>query len=243
MVYCAERVDGEVRQRAAVKLLHPGWTDAHRERFLQEREILAALSHPNIAHLLDAGHLERWPTVSGDGVCRREADRPALRGARRAAKDRTVPEGMRRGGVSAQESPVHRDLKPSNILVTADGEPKLLDFGISKVLDVGGDVTATNLRMLTPKYASPEQASGRPVGRASDIYSLGAVLHTIVTGAPPQGDAAGLPRPGLKGDLDLVVRTALRREPEERYASVEAVRRRPQGRPRCEARFAPVRAM
>lgn len=186
VVYSAERVDGEIHQRAAVKLLHPGWTDAQRERFLQEREILAALSHANIAHLLDAGHLnDGQPYLAMEYVDGKPIDQhcQALTTPQKIELFLKVCGAV---GYLHRNHLVHRDLKPSNILVTTDGEPKLLDFGISKVLDVAGDRTATALRMLTPRYASPEQASGQPVGRASDIYSLGAVLHTIVTGAPPQ---------------------------------------------------------
>ncbi len=220
VVYFAERVDGEIRQCAAVKLLHPGWTDVHRERFLQEREILAALSHPNIAHLLDAGHLDdgqpylAMEYVEGQPIDRHCAGLGVRQKIELFLKVCGAVEYLHKNHL------VHRDLKPNNILVTAEGEPKLLDFGISKVLDLGGDVTATMVRMLTPKYASPEQASGEPVGSASDIYSLGAVLHTMLTGAPPEGTGPARPAAELKGDLHLVVRTALRQEPEERYASV-----------------------
>jgi serine/threonine protein kinase/Tol biopolymer transport system component len=219
VVYFAERVDGEIRQCAAVKLLHPGWTDVHRERFLREREILAALSHPNIAHLLDAGHLDdgqpylAMEYVEGKPIDQHCAGLGVRRKIELFLKVCGAVEYLHKNHL------VHRDLKPNNILVTAEGEPKLLDFGISKVLDLTGDVTATMVRMLTPKYASPEQASGEPVGSASDIYSLGAVLHTMLTGAPPD-DASPQPAAGLKGDLELVIRTALRQEPEERYASV-----------------------
>jgi Tol biopolymer transport system component len=221
VVYCAERVDGEIRQRAAIKLLHPGWTGALRERFLQEREILAALSHPNIAHLLDAGHLEDGqPYLAMEYV----DGKPIDQHCQGLAVRQKIELFLKVCGAVAylhRNHLLHRDLKPSNILVTAEDEPKLLDFGISKVIDVTGGGALTTLRMLTPKYASPEQASGRPVGTPADIYSLGAVLHTLVTGAPPHETPADPPPPEWKGDLELVVRTALRHEPEERYATVE----------------------
>ena len=220
VVYFAERDDGEVSQRAAVKLLNPGWTDDNRERFLRERNILAALGHPNIAHLLDAGHLEDGqPYLAMEYVEGQPIDR-YCEGLALQQKLELFLKVCAAVEYLHQQSLVHRDLKPSNILVTANGEPKLLDFGISKMLDLGGDVTAPDFRMLTPKYASPEQVSGSPVGRTSDIYSLGAVFHEILTGAP-QETPSNRRAPRLTGDLALVIRTALRPEPDARYQSVE----------------------
>ncbi len=221
VVYLAERVDGEVTQRAAVKLLHPGWSEIHRERFLQEREILAALTHPNIAHLLDAGHLEDGqPYLAMEYVEGKPIDQHC-EGFTLRQKIELFLKVCGAVGYLHRNLVVHRDLKPGNILVTAMGEPKLLDFGIAKLLDFDGDHTVTYLRMLTPKYASPEQLNGGIVGTSSDVYSAGAVLHTLLTGKPPQDVTPGQTHPELKGDLDLVLQTALRQEPSERYASVE----------------------
>ncbi len=221
VVYLAERADGEVTQRAAVKLLHPGWSEIHRERFLQEREILAALTHPNIAHLLDVGHLEDGqPYLTMEYVEGKPIDQHC-EGFSLRQKIELFLKVCGAVGYLHRNLVVHRDLKPGNILVTAMGEPKLLDFGIAKLLDFDGDHTVTYLRMLTPKYASPEQLNGQVVGTSSDVYSLGAVLHTLLTGKPPQDVTPGQLRPELKGDLELVLQTALRQEPNERYASVE----------------------
>src|SRR5207302_1705530 len=115
---------------------------------------------------------------------------------------------------------IHRDLKPSNILVDASGQPKLLDFGIAKMLDETGDATQTVERMLTPNYASPEQVSGVLQTTATDVYSLGAVLYKLLTGQSPHESQAR--SSGLPTDVGYILRKALRQEPEERYASVEA---------------------
>src|SRR6202044_477859 len=179
-VYMAERADGGVRQRVAVKLLRSGADPPQfRAFFLSERQILAKLSHPNIARLLDAGH--------------REDGQPYL--VMEYVEGKTID--VFAAGISARQKialflkvcaavsylhrnlVVHRDLKPSNILVTEDREPKLLDFGIAKILDMGGDATVTSVRMMTPEYASPEQAAGGRMTTATDIYSLGAVLYKL----------------------------------------------------------------
>jgi len=240
-VYSAERVDGEVSQRVAVKLLRPGGDDALlRSRFLAERQILASLSHPNIARLLDAGHREDGqPYLVMERVDGKPID-VYLNGLDPRDKIALFLKVCSAVSYLHRNLVVHRDLKPANILVTTDGEPKLLDFGIAKLLDLTGDTTATSMPILTPDYASPEQVNSGPITTASDIYSLGAVLYKLLTGASPhqvEGDSLSAVmfaicfgritplsklKPALSGDVETVVMKALRKEPQERYASVDA---------------------
>ncbi len=239
-VYLAERVDGEVNQRAAVKLLRPGADNFHlRRRFLAERQILATLSHPNIARLLDAGHREDGQPylvmeyVEGKAIDAYARELSTGQKLRLFVKVCSAVAYLHRNLI------VHRDLKPANILVTEDGEPKLLDFGIAKLLALTADSTASSMCILTPDYASPEQVSGSAVSTASDIYALGAVLYKLLTGAAPNrfmgGSAAAIAlgilkgkitapstlNPGLKKDLELILMKALRKEPQERYCTIE----------------------
>ncbi len=235
-VYAAERADGEVTQRVAVKLLRPGADPPQfRAWFLSERQILASLSHPNIARLLDAGHREDGqPYLVMEYIDGKTIDVYAA-GISLRQKVALFLKVCAAVSYLHRNLVVHRDLKPSNILVTDDREPKLLDFGIAKILDLGGDATVTSVRMLTPEYASPEQASGGQMTTATDIYSLGAVLYKLLTGASPYQSTSKSPTstsprrfvapsklaPGLKGDLEAILLKALREEPQERYASVE----------------------
>jgi len=239
-VYLAERIDGEVTHQAAVKLLRPGADDPQiRQRFLAERQILASLSHPNIATLLDAGHREDGQPylvmeyVEGKPIDLYTANLGTRQKIGLFVKVCAAVSYLHRNLI------VHRDLKPANILVTDQGEPKLLDFGIAKMLDLSTDLTQTSMRMLTPDYASPEQVTGSPITTASDIYSLGAVLYKLLTGSSPhesEGDSVGVivaaifsgrikpPSslvPALRGDLESIIMKALRPEPQERYATVE----------------------
>jgi tetratricopeptide (TPR) repeat protein/predicted Ser/Thr protein kinase len=238
-VYLAERVDGEVTQHVAVKLLPPGAGESQRERFLQERQILASLVHPNIARMLDAGHLASGqPFLAMEYVAGKQID---VFAAGLSVRQK-VPLFLKVCAAASylhRNLVVHRDLKPSNILVTSDGEPKLLDFGIAKILDVATDTTMTSMRMLTPDYASPEQVMGGRVTTATDIYSLGAVLYLLLTGKPAHEfedhTAEAIARtvtsrevtrpshwaPELKGDLESILLKALRKDPLERYGTVE----------------------
>jgi tRNA A-37 threonylcarbamoyl transferase component Bud32/tetratricopeptide (TPR) repeat protein len=239
-VYRAERIDGEVKQQVAVKLLRPGAGDfQQRERFLQERQILASLSHPNVARLLDAGHREDGqPFLAMEFVEGKSID---VFAAQFNVRQKIILFRKVCGAIAYlhRNLVVHRDLKPSNILVTAEGEPKLLDFGIAKILDLASDQTITGMHMLTPDYASPEQVMGRQVSTSTDIYSLGAVLYLLLTGKPPHEFDRERPEamsavicereiarpsksvPALKGDLDYILMKALHKEPQERYATVE----------------------
>ena len=186
-VYLAERADGQYRQRAAVKLVRSGWdADTLRERFRRERQILAQLEHPNIAHLLDGG-------VSDDGKpylvleyvdgcdliswC----DQARLDIRARLELFATVCDAV---GHAHRKLIVHRDLKPSNILVDADGKVKLLDFGIAKLLQDEADDRAST-RVFTPEYAAPEQLRGDPVTTSVDVHALGVILFELLTGAHP----------------------------------------------------------
>src|SRR5579871_5678960 len=238
-VYLAERADGEVTQRLAVKLLPAGAGDPLRERFLQERQILASLAHPNIARMLDAGHLTSGqPFLAMEYVAGKPIDAFAA-GLSVRQKVALFLKVCSAAAYLHRNLIVHRDLKPSNILVTSDGEPKLLDFGIAKILDVATDATMTSMRMLTPDYASPEQVMGGRVTTATDIYSLGAVLYLLLTGKnahefedhSPEAIARTVTSrevtrpshwaPELKGDLESILIKALRKDPQERYGTVE----------------------
>jgi serine/threonine protein kinase/Tfp pilus assembly protein PilF len=192
-VYLAERADGEFRQQVAVKLINRGMdTDFIVKRFRHERQILAALEHPFIARLLTGGtSAEGLPYfvmeyVEGERLypfC----DRRRLDVNGRLRLYLKICSAV---GAAHRIRVVHRDLKPSNILVRADGTPKLLDFGIAKILDAELasatlEPTATAVRLMTPEYASPEQVCGEPVSPASDIYSLGVLLYELLTGHRP----------------------------------------------------------
>jgi serine/threonine protein kinase len=192
-VYLAVRSEEQFQQQVAVKLIRAGVAGAEQlRRFRTERQILARLNHPGIARLFDGGTTpEGLPYfvleyVDGEPIDR-YCDRRRLSVAERLGLFRTVCEAVH---YAHQNLVVHRDLKPGNILVTAEGVPKLLDFGIAKPLPpepaaAGAAPTAAWLRLLTPEYASPEQIQGKPVTTATDVYSLGVLLYKLLTGHLP----------------------------------------------------------
>jgi serine/threonine protein kinase/TolB-like protein/Tfp pilus assembly protein PilF len=272
--YLAVRADQAFEKQVAIKVIKRGMaTDAVQRRFRRERQILADLDHPNVARLLDGGTTADglpylvMEYVQGTPIDQHCDDR-GLSTRERIELFRQVCDAVEH---AHQHSVVHRDLKPSNILVTTDGHPKLLDFGISKLLTPEASAshaeTTMFLRAMTPTYASPEQVRGLPITAATDVYSLGVVLYELLTGkrpyqlhkrtlreveeiifhqqpqrpsqavaaadsgsaaAPPAGRVVGSSRAErralrreLAGDLDNIVLTALRKEPERRYATVK----------------------
>jgi serine/threonine protein kinase/tetratricopeptide (TPR) repeat protein len=200
-VYLAVRADREFRQRAAIKLVKRGMdTDFVIRRFRNERQILAALNHPNIARLLDGGTttdgLPYFVMEYIEGMpIHRYCDTHRLTVAERLRLFRQVCAAV---AYAHEQQVIHRDIKPGNILVTGDGTPKLLDFGIAKILDPDLaadtlDPTVTAMRLMTPDYASPEQARGEQVTDATDQYSLGVLLYELLTGQRPHQLGRRLP--------------------------------------------------
>jgi eukaryotic-like serine/threonine-protein kinase len=229
-VFLAERADGQFEQRVALKLLHAGHDDPDTQlRFRAERQILAALNHPNIARLLDGGTTEdgvlylAMEYVEGepvDSYC----DARGLSVRDRLELFTTVAEAVH---FAHRNLVVHRDLKPSNILVSAAGEVKLLDFGIAKLLADGGPLalrlqTRTGRTWMTPEYAAPEQLRGESVTTATDVYQLGVVLYELLTGCRPFEESAATSVPDL-------IAAVLHDEPEKPSTAVSrlASRRAP----------------
>src|SRR5262247_3189595 len=192
VVYEAKRDDEQFQHQVAIKIIKRGMdTDFARDRFLRERRILASLDHPHIARLFDGG-------ATSDGspyfVMEFVAGEPITAYCRRHQLSVNEKLKLVRKVCSAvqhahQRLVVHRDLKPSNILITEDGAPKLLDFGIAKLLSPDPSEahtrTETAFRLMTPEYASPEQARGQAVATTTDVYSLGVVLYELLTERRP----------------------------------------------------------
>jgi eukaryotic-like serine/threonine-protein kinase len=192
-VYLAERDGAEFKQQVAIKLVKRGMdTEFVLRRFRNERQILAALNHPNIARLLDGGTTADgrpyfvMEYIAGKPITE-YADEHRLSTVERLRLFQEVCAAIH---YAHQNLVIHRDIKPSNILVTADGTPKLLDFGIAKLLNPELaaqtiEATAVAIRLMTPEYASPEQVKGEAITTASDIYSLGVLLYELLTGHRP----------------------------------------------------------
>ncbi|MGA8277892.1 MAG: serine/threonine-protein kinase [Rhodanobacteraceae bacterium] len=280
VVYLGERTDGAYEQQVAVKLLKRGMdTHAILRRFLQERRILARLNHPHIVSLLDGG-------MSADGrpfYVMEHVDGQAITDyAMQHKLDVRARVGLLALVAEAvayahTQLVVHRDLKPSNVVVDVNGAPRVLDFGIAKLIEESGEQTRTRtgMRVLSPAYAAPEQILGEPIGTATDVYALGLMLCELLVGELPQrrhvttfeqlardvstvvterasmlaarlssaevvalygaeADARRLAR-SIGGDIDVIIATALKREPERRYATAAAfaedLRRWLDGRP------------
>jgi len=279
VVYQGERDDQQFRKRVAIKMLS-GWgsSKAIRQRFFNERQTLATLDHPNIVKLLDGGSTDDGlPYLVMDFVdgvpIDKYCDLKRLSIPERLQLFRTVCAAVQ---YAHDRAVIHRDLKPGNILITNDGTPRLLDFGIAKLnseFTQAPRVSQTDWRPMTPDYASPEQVRGEAITNASDIYSLGVLLYELLTGHRPYrvrehsffeferlvcevepelpssviewtvergsadattsvaitpellSQARGLGptelRRRLQGDLDTIVMKALRKEPHQRYASVQ----------------------
>jgi len=242
VVFRARRVEGGFDQQVAVKIL----TVAHLvtgDRIRQEKDILARLRHPHIATLVDGG-------VEADGtswIAMELVDgEPIDRYCDRVGADARGVVGLMRAVCDAvayahRNLVVHRDIKPGNILVDGDGQVRLLDFGIAKLLDES-DPEASHTRVFTPRYAAPEQIRGESLTTAADVFGLGGVLYRLLTRAAPRSagsdsspgggateaairpSRAPKPVPGIDRDLDTVVLKALREEPERRYPSASELR-------------------
>jgi serine/threonine-protein kinase len=249
-VYLARRADGAFDRAVALKVVKRGMdTDEILGRFRQEREILARLQHPSIATLLDGGVGESGVPYFAMEVVRGEPIDAwcASRKLDTRARLSLVAQVCDAVAYAHRSLIVHRDLKPSNILVLPDGRPKLLDFGIAKLLEEGvtRDFTSAMGQRLTPDYAAPEQVKGEPTTTATDVYALGVILYELLSGCSPWRGAespgevirrvaeGSVPPPSrvapaplaaeLRGDLDAIVMKAMRTAPERRYTSVQAL--------------------
>lgn len=255
-VWLGERADGEFEQEVAIKCLKTALAGpAYLRLFERERQILASLEHPGIAHLLDRGVTAEgvpylvMPRITGEPLIR-ACDARDLKLRQRLQLFVQVCDIVQ---YAHQKLVLHRDLKPGNILIDTEGRPRLLDFGVAGLLkDASGEAAATRALALTPGYAAPEQLEGKPVGVAADVYALGVVLCELLTGGhhpklesgqdpasrtacwpsrlvrgDDTHDAAWARRRAhkLRGDLDAIVLKCLRQEPGQRYASVAELAR------------------
>ncbi|MCP3904595.1 MAG: serine/threonine protein kinase [Planctomycetes bacterium] len=193
VVYLGERDEASLRSYAAIKVMKRGTdTEEILTRFQLERQVLASLSHPNVVTFREGGETDDGlPYLATEYIDGRPLDQYCdsrkLRVAERLSLFRKVCNAVQH---AHNNMFLHRDLKPSNILVTKEGEPKVLDFGIAKWLHpgygpLGAPLTAPNLRLMTPEYASPEQVKGEPVATSSDVYSLGVLLYELLSGHRP----------------------------------------------------------
>ena len=248
-VWLAERSDGRFTRGAAIKFLNAAFAGRGGERFRREGRILARLTHPRIAQLVDAGVTAAGQPylvlehVDGEQIDR-YCDAHALDVSARVRLFLEVLDAVAHAHTNLI---VHRDIKPSNVLVGADGHVKLLDFGIAKLLEEDDGIGATVLtqeggRAMTPAYAAPEQMTGEPITTATDVYALGVLLYVLLTGRHPGGSlrsaadlmkaiveteppraseaATGAARRLLRGDLDTIVGQSLKKRPGDRYPSV-----------------------
>jgi tetratricopeptide (TPR) repeat protein len=251
-VWLAERNDGRFTRLAAIKFLNVALKDRGEDRFRREGRILGKLTHPHIANLIDAGLsadgqpylvLEHVDGLPIDRYCdERQLDLQA--------RVRLFLDVLAAVAHAHANLIVHRDLKPSNVLITKDGQVKLLDFGIAKLLEddavASGSLTREGDVAMTPRFATPEQLTGGTVSTATDIYGLGVLLYLLVTGRHPAESSVNSPaelmkaiveqeprrasavaadpraRRSLRGDVDTILERALRKDPNERYASATA---------------------
>jgi eukaryotic-like serine/threonine-protein kinase len=248
VVHLAVRAD--LGHRVAIKFLRDAWlSPLRRERFLGEQQMLAQLSHPAIAQFHDADVLpDGTPWLAMEYVeglpITEHCDLRGLDALDRLRLVRRVAEGVRH---AHQQAVIHRDLKPSNILVTSEGDVKVVDFGIAKQLKEGGgsDDTRTGLRMLTPAYAAPEQLTSALIGTYTDVYALGVVTYQLLTGrlpfdldglsvseaaaiighrnpAPPSASTSVTLARHLRGDVDVLLATAMHPDVHRRYRDMDA---------------------
>lgn len=217
-VFLGQREDVDFQQRVAVKLLRRGpYSELQQQLFRRERQTLAALTHPSIARLIDGGVTDEGvPYLVMDHVDGLPITQHArVRGLDVTARLRLLCAVCRAVDAAHRQLVVHCDLKPSNILVTPEGIPHLLDFGIARLIDVTGDAEGDEAAAmgLTPGYAAPEQYTGAAVTTATDVYALGVLMQELLGGA--EGNAAALP----KGDLAAILAKATAADPACRYAS------------------------